>query len=223
MKWQEALKNGAKKVLKALKPVPGYGEAENGTRKEKIIVVVKQNWKLILVLLLVIFLLLRGCGFGQNKLTYNFSSALMKSLDIDELSTSELTYNGIATVLHENSDKARYHIRYNSKIKVGINMSDIRFIEDAKKKTVNVTLPQVRILEVVIDPNSISFIPNNFSADMRTAVIDAKNDALAKSNETPELISTAEDNLKSIIEALTLPLIQDAGYKLVWQNGENEQ
>ena len=142
----------------------------------------------------------------------------MKTVDVDELSASELTYNGIATIYHNDSDRARYHIRYDSKIKVGINMEDIKFVEDAKAKTISITLPEVRILEVVIDPNSIGFIPDNFSADMRTAVIDAKNDAMNRSKETPALIETAESNLRTLIEALTLPLLQDEGYQLVWQN-----
>lgn len=223
MKQPKTKSKNQKNILIYLKPNFKLDKAQSASPLKKIATLIKQNLLLLVVILLVVILLASILSNKQDRYTYNFSSALMKTLDVDELSTSELIYNGVLEVNHKDSDNVHYRIRYDSKIKVGIKMSDIKFDVNPDDKTIAVLLPDVEILEVIIDPDSIKFLPDHFRTDMKTAVIDAKNDALMRSKETPALIKTAEENLKSIVTALTLPIIQDEGYQLVWQSEENEK
>lgn len=181
-----------------------------------------KKWLILAIAVVLTVSFISGRAVRSNRIKTRFASSLIEALSLDELSTSELVYNGIATVNHQDSDKPHYFILYNSVLKVGIQMDDINFEVNPAEKSVNILLPEVKILEVVIDPNSIDFIPDSFSADLKTAIVDSKNDAIAKSSDTPELMRTAKENLRSIIEALTLPLIQSEGYKITWNetNGD---
>lgn len=185
----------------------------------KMTVKIKKNRLLTFFLLIACIFLFFGFFIHKNnKYTQKFTSNLVAAIEIDELSTSEIVFNGIATIKHPNSDNPHYFIRYDSTIKVGVNLKDVHFEVDSSDKTVKIYLPDVFIQEVVINPGSVGFIPDNFNTDLRTAIVNSKNDALEKAAQLPKLIQTAEDNLKTIIEALTLPLVQPEGYTIVWQN-----
>lgn len=113
MRWLNSAIDRMKSTFKSPKHAKKAQFNQNSTPKEKVIVIVKQNWKLLLVILLAIVLLFGGFRGRQSKLKHDFSSVLMETLNIEELSTSELTYNGIATINHRDSDRAHYYIRYN--------------------------------------------------------------------------------------------------------------
>lgn len=190
----------------------------------KIILKNKQNPLLYIIILLLIGLLLFGAkSVANNNTKHRFTSALVEALELDELATSELVYNGIATVNHPDSENPKYFIRYNSIIKVGVHMNDIHFDVEPDNKLVNILLPEIKVLEVIVDPGTFDFIPDNFSPDVKTAVTDSKNDAMLKASQTHALSESATENLKTIVEALTLPLIQGEGYKIAWQESGKEQ
>lgn len=165
------------------------------------------------VLLALAFLL---CLFVNSRGTYHFSSQLLEALSIAELSTSELIYNGIVDVYDDDGSAILYSAKYNATIKVGIAMEDVTFAIDPEHKTVTPVLPELTILSPIVDPASIDYIPKNLNVDLKHALKACKDDAQREAEQSDKLIETAEENLKSIIGALTHPIASDAGYRVVW-------
>ena len=174
-------------------------------------------WLLILTFS-IIFLALHSLNFlmpGEERTIT--SATLTKAIDIAELSTSQFTYNGIAQVFKdEQREKNECYIRYFSKVKAGIDMKKVSFEIDDEAKTVTPILPDIVITANIVDENSLSFMPNNVTIDLRTALVACKEDALSEATQSAELFEVAEDNLKSIIEALLYPLLESSGYNIKW-------
>ena len=55
---------------------------------------------------------------------------------------------------------------------------------------------------VTVDPDSLSFIPQNPDVELKDIMTVCKEDALKEASESKELYQTAEENLQSAIEAL---------------------
>ena len=142
------------------------------------------------------------------------SSQLEKAVDISELSTAEFIYNGIADKYSDgNLEETECHIAYASTVKVGIALDQITFTIDEEKKTV---LPEITINTVTVDPDSLSFIPQNPDVELKDIMTVCKEDALKEASESKELYQTAEENLQSAIEALLSPILKNAGYTMQW-------
>lgn len=145
------------------------------------------------------------------------SSTLTDAIDISELSSAQFTYNGIAELYEDNTNEdILCYIRYNSKIKCGIDMKDVSFAIDHNGKTVSAVLPDVKINVNTVDEKSFSFIPENIKLELATAITACKEDALSEAAKSTELKEAAEENLKSIIEALLYPILDAEGYTIVW-------
>lgn len=143
---------------------------------------------------------------------------LMDAIDVSELATSEFIYNGIAEVYKdEKKEDVKYHIRYDARVKAGIDIKDVSFDIDDEEMIIYVTLPEVTIFEdPSIDPNSLSYIPSEKDYDLAEVLKTCEADVLAEAAEATELKTSAEDNLKSIIEALLKPLAEAEDYQIIW-------
>ena len=145
------------------------------------------------------------------------SSILKKAVDIDDLSTAQFVYNGIAEKYKDNGKDVAYRISYDSVVKAGIRMSDVQFDIDDKEKTITVTLPDIIITSVSVDVNTLSYMPENPSgSDIKMDLATCENDVKRESEESEKFYSYAQENLKAVIEGLVNPLIQDKGYSLDW-------
>ena len=152
---------------------------------------------------------------GEEKILVR--STLMDAIDITELSTSQFTYNGIAEVYkNENSTKVTCHVRYSAKIKAGIDMNEVDFEIDNNNKTVKPILPSVQITTNLVEEESLSFIPSEVKVDLKEVLTACKKDASQEAAKSEELIESAEENLKSIIEALLYPILDANNYSIVW-------
>jgi len=171
---------------------------------------------LLCIVLVVVILCMLLIDQSRRRAESNFRSLLIETIDIGDLSTSKLIHNGIVDVLTENGQKVLYSMAYNSTIKIGVQVEDIDFDVDSAQKTVKIILPPVSIESPVVDASSISFIPDNPNIDLPAAIAACREDARRKAEQSEKLIQTAEENLNSIIEALTLPLLKDEGYSIVW-------
>lgn len=155
--------------------------------------------------------------FNKGEVKIITSSILTDTIDISDLSTAQFTYNGIAEVYKDDKkSKIECYIRYNSAVKAGIDMNSVTFDIDDNNKTVKPILPEINITTNAVDEKSLSFIPSNVDMDLKDALIACQNDALSESKESSELLESAEDNLKSIIEALLIPIVTPQGYKIIW-------
>ncbi|MDE7312798.1 MAG: DUF4230 domain-containing protein [Eubacterium sp.] len=186
---------------------------------------------LIVILLLLIWMLWRHFENGSHKnqeLTLTeTSSKLEKVLKISELSTYQVTFNGVANVT-DADEQLLYHVAYKAKVRIGIDMEDITVsAEDIKnpdspaegKKKIIVALPPVEIADVDVDPGSLDYIFIDSSADTPdvsiTALPACKKDAEADCQSNALLFELARDNAVNTVEALMRPfLVQNKDYEL---------
>ena len=152
---------------------------------------------------------------GEEKILVR--STLMDAIDVTELSTSQFTYNGIAKIYKdENSTDVRCHVRYSAKVKAGIDMEEVDFEIDNNNKTVKPILPSVQIMTNLVEEESLSFIPSEVNVKLKDVLTACKKDASQEAAKSEELIESAEDNLKSTIEALLYPILDANDYSIIW-------
>ena len=146
------------------------------------------------------------------------SAQLEDSIDIGTLSVAEFTYNGIAEKHNEkNPDKTDCYILYNSKVKTGIDVKDIKFDIDEKEKTITPILPEVKINSVELDETALSYIPQNPNISLKEILSICKEDAMNEANDSEKLKEAANENLKSAVEALLSPVAEKEGYTVEWE------
>lgn len=146
------------------------------------------------------------------------SAQLEKAIDISQLSTAEFVYNGIAEKYNEeHPERVDCYIAYNASVKVGIQMEDVTFEIQEEEKTVTPVLPDITVQIATLDENSLSYIPKNPDVPLKDMLILCKEDAIREAGESEKLYETAEENLKMVMEALLSPVLENAGYSLVWQ------
>ena len=109
------------------------------------------------------------------------------------------------------------YIAYNASVKVGIQMEDVTFEIQEEEKTVTPVLPDITVQIATLDENSLSYIPKNPDVPLKDMLILCKEDAIREAGESEKLYETAEENLKMVMEALLSPVLENAGYSLVWQ------
>ncbi|MCM1046641.1 MAG: DUF4230 domain-containing protein [Candidatus Gastranaerophilales bacterium] len=154
---------------------------------------------------------------ANETVTVVTSAQLEKVLQISELSTYKVTYNGVASV-SDDKDTLLYYVAYEADVSIGIAMEQIR-VEvdetDAENKKIVVTLPEVEIVNVDIDPGTLDYIFEKKSADTEdvsaTAIPACRADAREEclSNET--LFELAKENAANTINALMKPLMEQYG------------
>ena len=122
------------------------------------------------------------------------SSQLEKAVDISELSTAEFIYNGIADKYSDgNLEETECHIAYASTVKVGIALDQITFTIDEEKKTVTPVLPEITVNTVTVDPDSLSFIPQNPDVELKDIMTVCKEDALKEKCRIYDAVGYIED------------------------------
>lgn len=151
-------------------------------------------------------------------------STLEKIIHTSELSTYTTAYNGIATVMNEKDpEEVDYYVAYEAKVNAGIDFQDCTATLDAANNIILITLPEVGITDVTVDPGSLDYIFVNKKAETATVSSQAlslcKEDAKTESESQDALLDFAEENAKNVITALTQPLLEQSGthYTLVFQ------
>lgn len=180
--------------------------------------IVKLIIVLFVVILIVLFVILRQFlkdgDAGKEKTTVVTSSRLEKVLQISELSTYKVTYNGVASVKNDD-DELLYHVAYEAKISVGLDMEKIQVEVDESEeenKKIIVTLPKIEIMDVDVNPGSLDYIFEKKSADTDDVSMAAFPACRAdveeecKSNEV--LFELARENAGNTIKALVKPLLE---------------
>lgn len=140
---------------------------------------------------------------------------LKQAINEDDLSTASFIYNGIADTTNEDGSK-EYHIAYNSIVKAGISMGDVKFDVDDSAKTIKITLPAISINSVEIDPDKLSYLPENPNLELQDILSTCKEDAINEANNSTKLMDLAETNLKNVIEAMLKPITSSKGYTITW-------
>lgn len=152
------------------------------------------------------------------------SSQLEKAIQISQLSTAEFVYNGIAEKYEDgNRQKIACYISYNANVKVGIEMEDVKFHIDEQAKTVTPVLPAIAVNIAALDEKSIGYIPKNPDIALKEVIAICKEDVIHEANQSQSLYEAAEENLRAVIEALLLPVLENAGYSLQWETEQGDK
>lgn len=176
--------------------------------------------------LVIVAVLVAVAGYGLrthyfNQTHYLTSSQLTKIVQVSKLSAADYPYTGIA---YKNpSDDYKhfdYAICYEATVPASADMSKIRFEVDDSSRTVNVTLPDITIGDPSIDVDSLDYLPDNSKANPSDYIKLCKEDARTEAQDAGGITQTARENLKSIVQALTLPLLEENGYTLKWDEDD---
>lgn len=150
---------------------------------------------------------------SDEKTTIVTSSNLEKVLRISELSTYKVTFNGVAAV-HED-EELLYNVSYKAKVSVGLDMEKIKVeVEDTgeESKKIIVTLPEIQITDVDVDPGSLDYIFEKKSANTdnvsMTALPACRMDAEEECSANDTLLELARENAVNTVKALIEPLLE---------------
>lgn len=185
---------------------------------KKLIKIFLSYWSVLVGIMIVIFIIYakKSHIFDEGKTTIITSSTLMEAIDISELSTAQYTYNGIAEIYDNDGEEVECYIKYNARVKAGIDMKDVTFEIDEENKTVTPILPEIQINSNTVDDKKISFIPEDNDIELKDILLACEKDAMNETKKSTELVDCAKENLKSIIEALITPILQPNGYSIKW-------
>ena len=167
----------------------------------------KFNWEkislgVLLVFGIVFMILLFSSILGNNQ-TISYSSTnsdLINTKEISTLSVSEFVYNGIARTYKKNGDPD-YNVLYRSTVKVSVDAEGIKYDVDEKNKTVIFMFPEFTVESPIIDIASLSVIPDRNDLYIDDEIKLCRSDALSEAKQSKKLISSAQENLKSIMKA----------------------
>lgn len=199
-----------------VKKVKENCDKEKTHKKEKI--KNKQSRVLFVIVVVIVIVLIGSTAvkkFGENDVIT--SSQLEKAIDIDELSTAEFVYNGVAEKYNDDKpEEVDFYIAYEANVKVGIQMGEVKFDIDEDNKTVKPLLPELSVNIVTPNTESLSYIPKDPDIPLKDIITLCEKDAMNEANNSEELYETAEQNLQAVIEALLSPILDHAEYSVVW-------
>lgn len=179
---------------------------------------IKAFCMLLILLLIVFFLLWRPFSGDRSKsgetTAISTSSRLEKILHISELSTYQVTFNGVADISGDDGSLL-FHTAYQAKVSIGLDMENIQVSvtdpEEPEPK-ITVTLPEIEIADVNVDPGSLDYIFADNSANTDTVSIIAlpacKADAEAECRSDKVMFELARENAVNTIEALMQPFLE---------------
>lgn len=139
------------------------------------------------------------------------TTTLEKIVKTSDLSTAVFQYQGIVEIPNQkNLKKIDYYICYTASVYAGIDFSEATFSENKETKTITATLPEVKIQDTVVDPDSLDFMFQNKKAD-NISVLDAaftacETDIRQECTSESALLSIAQMNAENTVRALTEPV-----------------
>jgi hypothetical protein len=185
------------------------------------------NWKKTLPVLALLAVIILGAIFipemikkSQKEVNINTVSTLHKIIDVNELSTSECVYNGVVKVTDENNpEKIDYYISYEAKVKAGIDIDKVDITMDSENKVITITLPEIKINDIVVDETTFDYIFNNNRKDElgQTAVSLklCKEDVVNEIENIDVVYELARQNAVNIVKGLVSPFVESLrGYSL---------
>lgn len=178
-----------------------------------------------LIAAVLIAALLFGAGIaGGLKLckTFNHDTKISQTIieaqlkECSELSTCKLDYRGI--VPYEDGSipfltKKGFAMSYKAYIKAGVDLDKADVAVRANE--ISITLPKARLMDIVVDENSLEFYDEKFALfnwgkkeDLQKALSYAKKDAEKKAVEDETgLLAAAEEHAEEVIQTMLAPLI----------------
>lgn len=158
---------------------------------------------------------------SKRKVKIISESTLQDVLEISELSTVEYTYNAVTRAYEEDGETLMYSVAYDGIVKAGIDFSQIVSDIDEEKKIIHITVPDVEIIDCVVDEGSLEYIfekdKYNTATVSQAAYKICKADLEDKARRETELLSLAQENAISTVSGLVEPWIEqiDNAYTII--------
>ena len=144
----------------------------------------------------------------------NITSTLKKIVETSDLSTAVFDYQGIVEIPNKkNIKKIDYYILYDASVYAGIDFSQVKFIENKTAKTITAVLPEVKIQDTVVDPESLEFMFQNKKANdisvLDSALTACETDIQQECTSESAILDIARMNAENAVRALTEPVINN--------------
>ena len=146
------------------------------------------------------------------------TAELEKIVEVNELSTYRAYYNGIVEVPNEEDpEKVDYYVSYESQVKVGIDLEDVKESVDSENNKIVIVLPKLKIIDVNVDFGSMDFIFVEEDAETETVAQRAYKACIADVNSECEnemdIYLLAQKNAEKIVKALVDPLVSTMNHQ----------
>lgn len=177
----------------------------------------------VLIFIISIMALIIGFNIEEPKLTVVPEAKLKELIEINELSTLEFIYNSIVNV--GEGDDIRYYVAYEGTVRYGMDAEQIQITTDGESKEIRVWIPEIKVMECIVNPETIDFIFTKDKYETETVLTEAygicKADLEEKVAEDDSLIGLAGENAVAAMEALLKPWVEqlDGEYKLIMEQG----
>ncbi len=176
---------------------------------------------IVLFAALAVFLIIKKPGIfaGRHQKNMITESTLEKIIKVSDLSVFETVYNGVAQI-DGPDDETDFYAYYEATVKAGIDLKEVDIVTDEKNKKISVTLPPVKINEIIVDESSLDYIFINKKADnemaFQRAYRAAETDVAAEAENETAIYELAGENAANIVEALIKPFVLqlDAEYEM---------
>lgn len=168
---------------------------------------------LLLVLVIGLLFVFRFVSWQEEgQVTVLSEATLREVLEISELSTVDYTYNAIARVYDDEDEDVIYYVAYKGVVSAGINFDEIGIVVDEEGKTVTISIPEVQILEVLVDAGSLEYIFTKDKYETENVAEEAlshcREDLLEKASSETKLLELAKVNSVTSVKALFMPWIE---------------
>lgn len=162
--------------------------------------------------------------FDKPQETQITSSTLNEVVETSKLTTAKYIQHGIAKA--HIAGKGDGYILYYAVVKPNINLTEIRYEIDDKKKNVTITIPEEFTFDVELledEEHQFYYYPENQSDwTGRDVSYICETDAKQKAEANTELITKARESLQNTIKALLNPILSNNGYTIVSDNSNTQ-
>lgn len=183
---------------------------------------IKRYLILALVIIVVVVVAIKVALQPRKNAEIITAASLEKIIDVEELSTLQVRYDGVAIKYNEkNPDKVEYYVAYEATVKAGFEFDEVEIEVDHDAKEVHIILPEMKITDHTVKDSSLKYIFVVRRAETTEISNEAKelcvNDLKEESAKQTALIDLAKDNAVNTITALTEPFIKqvDAEYEVI--------
>ena len=196
--------------------------------QERVVVIEKatRSKGIVVVALAVLILIVVGAfllsSFSRNEEPeIDIYATILKIIDISELSTYQVIYNGVAEVKNgKKPEKTDYYVAYNATVKAGIDFEDVVVSVNESEKKIVVALPEIELTQINVDAGSLDYIFVKDRANTETVSAQAyklcEEDVANECSSETAIHDLARENAEHAIEALVRPFMEqlDAEYTL---------
>ena len=168
---------------------------------------------LIVILLLILLIIFRNPNEKVD------SKILINTIkQSSELTTAEINYKGIAQFKDKGIivlNRSDFLMQYTATARIGIDLEEVSIKANNLTKTVSITIPHAKVLDIKIDPSKIKYYDEKFSLFNFNKKEDAnKAQELAEKSAKEEIenlgvIKMADDQAATLIKGLIHNLIPD--------------